>query len=259
MRVPPPMPVNLASRCDLTADYVHCAQHVTMISGRSVYYELPMGTPPARGWPIAFMFSGSFASADYAFYARSSDPFGAYYQALATKRLLDAGFAVIAPSTHFGGRTFWDTNDPLFAADWRRSPDDAFMRVIFAAIDQGELGPLDAAREYACGVSSGGYMASRMGVTYPARFHAIAIQSASYATCSGPLCYPPSPLPADHPPTLFLHGARDLVVPIETMTRYRDALERAGRPTQTIVDPSAGHGWISAAPDAIVAWFSAWP
>ncbi len=240
---------------------MHCADHIVAIDGRQIYFQTPLGTPPPRGWPVVLVFQGSFFAPDYSFYARSSDPFGAYYGALTTKKLLDAGFAVIAPSTHAGGRTFWDTNNAMWAAsaDWKRSPDDAFVREIFAAIASGTFGPLDATRDYACGLSSGGYMASRMAITYPERFHAIAIESASYASCTGPLCYPPVLLPADHSPTLFLHGARDLIVPIETMTRYRDALVREGKPTKTIIDAHAGHGWIRDAPDAIVTWFTAWP
>jgi poly(3-hydroxybutyrate) depolymerase len=256
---PPPLPPGLASRCEATAAYVNCAARWREVTGRIVYYQTPKGTPPPAGWPVVFMFQGSYFGPDFGFYARASDPFGAYYQALTTKRLLDAGFAIVAPETHLGGMTFWDTNNPIFAGAWQRAPDDAFMRAIFDQIARGTFGPLDAQRFYACGISSGGYMASRMAVTYPARFHAIAIQSAAYASCSGLICHLPAVLPSGHPPTLFLHGARDHVVPIETMTSYRDQLEREGRATKTIIDPGAGHGWMRAAPDAIAAWFSSYP
>ena len=257
-RQPPPIHAGQASRCDRTENYVNCAQRWLTVGGRIVYFQVPKGAPPATGWPVVFMFQGSYAPPEFAFYARTSDPFGAYYQALTTKTLLDAGFAIVAPATHLGGLTYWDTNNPIWAGTWSRSPDDAFVRAIFAAIDKGAFGALDPTRFYAAGISSGGYMASRMAVTYPERFRAIAIESASYATCMGPLCRLPDALPASHPPTLFLHGARDHVVPLETMTRYRDLLDRGGHPTRTIVDPDVGHGWIRAAPDAIASWFASY-
>jgi poly(3-hydroxyoctanoate) depolymerase len=133
------------------------------------------------------------------------------------------------------------------------------MLGLFDAIEQGEFGPLDPARLYATGISSGGYMTSRMAVSYPGRFKSLAIHSASYASCSGPLCVVPDSLPSDHPPTLFLHGQIDLTVPISTMKLYRDRLAATGHVVSTVVDPFAGHEWISAAPDAVVAWFQASP
>ena len=126
-----------------------------------------------------------------------------------------------------------------------------------SAVD-GSFGRLDAARKYAAGISSGGYMTSRMAVSYAGEFRALAIHSASYATCSGVLCAIPG-VPADQPPTLFLHGAKDDVVPISTMEAYADALTAAGRETRTIVDPDAAHEWIAQAPAGIRGWFDAHP
>ncbi|HNB95792.1 MAG TPA: hypothetical protein PLX07_12505, partial [Microthrixaceae bacterium] len=83
---------------------------------------------------------------------------------------------------------------------------------------------------------------------------ALAIQSASYATCAGPLCSI-GPIPADHPPTLFLHGNLDPVVPVGTMWAYAGALNAAGRPTRVVVDPLSLHRWIPQAPGEVVNWF----
>ena len=176
--------------------------------------------------------------------------------------LLSSGITVwqnITAEAHLGGNTFWDTNVPPWSVAWSGSPDDQFMLALFDAINAGAFGQLDADRLYATGISSGGYMTSRMAVSYPGRFKALAIQSASYATCSGPLCAVPQSLPADHPPTLFLHGAIDATVPIWTMYPYRDALEDAGHVVSTVVHTTAGHEWIHEAPDAVVAWFDASP
>jgi predicted esterase len=92
-------------------------------------------------------------------------------------------------------------------------------------------------------------------VSYAGTFRALAIASASYATCSN-TCSVPA-LPADHPPTLFLHGATDNVVPTSEMVPYRDALTAAGRVAQSIVDPAAGHEWLTEAETAVPDWFDA--
>lgn len=252
-----------ASRCMQTPDRVSCPllrQSLALAPGvtRDVYYQVPIGPAPVNGWSVVLLFQGSFASPAITMQATASEPFGAYYQVLLVKRLLDAGYAVIAPAAHAGGSTFWDTNVPPWDAAWSGSPDDELMVRLFAAMDAGTFGPLDSAHRYATGISSGGYMTSRMAVSYAGRFRALVIASASYATCSGPLCNVPEPLPADHPPTLFLHGGADPVVPPSTMMRYRDALAAEGHPVDTVIDPAAGHQWLAAAPDSELTWFNTW-
>lgn len=249
--------------CTVTSTTVTCPMKTLAIdvgggTTRNVDFQVPAGTPAGAGFRVAFMFQGSFFSAIHDFNATTSDPFGAYYQALLLKKLLDAGYAVLAPETRGNGSTYWDTNIPPCATAWAGCPDDVFMNAIFAAIAAGKFGPLDGARMYATGISSGGYMTSRMAVSYAGKFKSLAIQSASYATCAS-TCTVPTPLPSDHPPTLFLHGQADNIVPITTMYPYRDALMQEGHVVQTIIDPNAGHQWIAQAPDAVVAWFNASP
>ena len=99
-------------------------------------------------------------------------------------------------------------------------------------------------------------MTSRMAQAYPGRFRALAVVSASWATCSGALCSVPAALPSEHPPTLFLHGERDDVVPISTMRRYADALRAQGTQTRVVTDAEAGHVWLDVAPLEVPAWFS---
>jgi len=65
----------------------------------------------------------------------------------------------------------------------------------------------------------------------------------------------PTPLDAEHLPTLFLHGREDEIVPIETMLPYHQALLDAGVESETIIDEGAGHGWLDAAPEQVVGWF----
>jgi poly(3-hydroxybutyrate) depolymerase len=251
-------PAAPTSPCQVSPTQVTCpARTLSMNDGvesRNVHFELPTGTAPAAGWPTVLAYQGSFISSSEFFSASASDAFGAYAEALTVSELLAAGFAVIAPDTDDGGSTFWDTNIPPWDLSWTGSPDDVFLQVLFSAMRGGQLGPLDMGSLYAMGISSGGYMTSRMAVSYQGQFKALAIESASYATCAGAVCAVPS-LPSNHPPTLFLHGLMDTIVPIATMQKYRSALQGEGISTCEIVDQLAGHEWIPEAPGPVVAWF----
>jgi predicted esterase len=165
---------------------------------------------------------------------------------------------VLTPEAHVQGTTFWDTNVPPFSLDWDIAPDNQFMLAIFQAIEGGAFGPLDPARMYATGISSGGYMSSRMAASYPGRFRAIAVQSGSYCTCSGPACVVPD-LDPHHVPALLLHGTADLVVPLFTMRLYETKLRAVGVDTRVVLQEGAGHEWIAAAPDEVRDWFASHP
>jgi len=71
----------------------------------------------------------------------------------------------------------------------------------------------------------------------------------------GLLCGVPDPLPADHPPTLFLHGRRDLTVPLSTAREYFDRLVAQGFTAQIDIDEDASHEWLTIAPEAVTRWF----
>ena len=130
------------------------------------------------------------------------------------------------------------------------------MNNLFDAIRDGRFGPINDNKKFATGISSGGYNTSRMAVSYPGEFKALVVQSGSYATCSGPLCIVPSSLPNDHPPTYFLHGFLDLVVPWWSMDLYYDRLRSEGIPTGRYTDYGAEHEWFSASPGKVYSWFN---
>ena len=251
------------SRCEVTALTVTCTHHsetvftgLTGISPREVHWQVPLGEAPPSGWPVAILFQGSLFTAETFWVVLQSDSLGMRHQGLLTKSLLDAGFAVVTPEAHLGGFTAWETNVPPMSELWEASADHQFMLDIFEAIEQEDFGPLDTRRMYAAGISSGGYMTSRMDLAYRDRFRALAIQSASWATCVGPVCQVPEMDPA-HLPTLFLHGEVDDIVPVETMLAYRNALDVVGVETKTIVDPGVDHAWLPEAPEEITGWFEA--
>lgn len=257
---PAPAPPG-GSRCtvDATTGAIDCVYEGDTVGGRQVLWQTPLGTPPAAGWPVAFIFQGSLFAPVTMWSATKGDllgVLGSYTQTLLVKRLLDGGYVVVTPQADLNAIA-WDTNLPPWRDLWPPAPDNTFLDDLFAAVDAGHFGPVDHARWYATGVSSGGYMTSRMAVSYPGRFRALAIAAGSYATCGGPLCALPLTLPTDHPPTLFLHGGSDPIVPIVTMYAYRDQLALAGHETKTVVDPTFMHGWIPATPDEVGAWFDA--
>lgn len=256
-----PTPVGSSSRCRTDGIMLICPHSTRVLTAggmaREVHHQVPRGTPPAAGWPVAIMFQGSVATAELTWSASPLYPLGGYHQTRTVQYLLDAGYAVLTPETHLGGVTFWDTNNVLIG-NYYESYDHALMLEMFDEIDEGSFGDLDGSRLYATGISSGGYMTSRMALSYPGRFKALAIQSASYATCAGILC-DVGPIPSDHAPTLFLHGALDPIVPIFTMDAYRNKLGSQGIETRRVVDPLSHHEWIPQAPDAIRAWFQRFP
>jgi len=248
------------SRCTTTFAVITCEKNTTWVLAagelRQVHWQTPIGTAPAGGWPTVMMFQGSLFSGELNWSAWPGLPFGAYYQTQVLQRLLDNGYAVITPEAHLAGATFWDTNNPLFAYHWSGSPDDQLMKLLFQKIDSGQFGPLNGTKMFATGISSGGYMTSRVTLAYPSRFRAVAVQSASYATCSGPLCSVPWTVPTTHAPTLLLHGGIDLVVPIGTMYSYDRALRRSSIADRVVVDPWAGHQWLRVAPNEVLSWFN---
>ena len=261
----------VGSRCAMSATSVSCPfqqlTEMTADANRVVLYELPLGTPPTSGWPVVINFQATDLSPVYAFQATTTDiyaTFGVYYQAALTKNLLDAGFAVIAPSAlTFDDSTFWETNISPYATSWSGTGDDELMQKLFTDIAAGTFGKLDSSSMYATGLSSGGYMTSRMALSYPGKFKALAIESGSWATClsgAGPsgegTCTIPSPLPAMHPPTLLLHGNLDtVIIPELTVTEYVNALTASGIPEKEVDDTNSGHQWIPEAPSAVLAWF----
>jgi len=234
---------------------ITCTHHTTKLFGRDIHYQAPLTPPP---WRAAILFQGSFYSAELTWSGRAGQAHGALYQAQLVRDLLAHGYVVITPETKLDGNSFWDTNVIPFVGDWRgMSPEHELMVALLQRIKNGAFGAIDPREVFAAGISSGGYMTSRVGIEYPGAFAAIAIQSASYATCAGFWCWVPKRLPRHHPPTLLLHGARDQVVPLATMREYSLRLAESAIPAAVVVDPNVGHAWLAQAPHAIVEWFDA--
>ncbi|MDG0815094.1 extracellular medium-chain-length polyhydroxyalkanoate depolymerase [Bdellovibrio svalbardensis] len=244
------------SFCETTGiviSHITCPSSSLDIKGhhltRTVKYSLPPGKVPKKGWPTVVIFQGSFFSVDFERY--QGMPFGGFNEIRLIQSLLDHGFAVIAPPAISG--LAWMTN--LIGIPYENSEDEIFIQNLLQNMNEGSFGPINMSKLFATGISSGGYNTSRMALSFPGVFKALAIQSGSWATCGGPLCNLPEQLPEDHPPTLFLHGDADLIVPISTMLPYYNLLKESGVKSALVTDPTASHQWLDQAPDAITKWF----
>jgi poly(3-hydroxybutyrate) depolymerase len=231
---------------------VTCPPIITSLLGRDVYWQTPSSPAPAAGYPAVIVYQGSFfpPSATWG-EVPTSTLFGGFQQARMQALLLEKGFTVIAPSAQ---GVAWQTNTGVA---WDSSSDKTFIDGLLDGMRTGTFGPIDATHLYATGISSGGYMTSRMAVSYPGVFRGLAIQSGSYATCAGVACVLPSVLPAQHPPTRFLHGRADLTVPLYTAEVYEQALVAQGFEADMVIDDAAGHEWLTVSPERILEWFQA--
>ena len=171
--------------CEVGPGHVRCPRETMEIEldggRRDVHWQVPAGEAPPEGWPVAFMFQGALFPASLSWSGRKGAPLGAYHQARLTMELLDAGFAVVTPEAAGEGLTCWSTNLP---GEWEDTRDAELMEELLLSVEHGELGPLDPDDLVAVGISSGGYMTSRMATAHPGRFRALVI---AYVTDHGDL------------------------------------------------------------------------
>jgi hypothetical protein len=217
-----------------------------------------------------------------------SDDFGRFYQVATIAALVNAGYTVIqaAARRQANGAFFWDANQP----NWNESttgpdaPDQILMDNLVARIQPGSttFGAIDINHVYAMGISSGGFMTSRIANEYAAGlnndgtvvstdfpFRALVIHSAGYANCRQGGCNMPVPLPNPaNPPTFFLHDPDDQIVDFAFQDNYRRQLDNqfmGGNPAYTVngvrepflrlvtfhsdLAPSPGHQWDDDPPE----------
>jgi poly(3-hydroxyoctanoate) depolymerase len=217
---------------------------------RTVRWQVPEGTPPPGGWPVAFYYAGTQPT-DYnhAFDRDFGEAFGVEYEPQIIRELLDnpngggRKYAVFVadPPASSGSWQYWHTN---VVSPYSASCDYDFFPDFWGEISAGSYGAAsqyNMSQRYAYGISSGGFNSSRMAVTFNGAsvWKALGIVAASYATCSYSCGTIPT-LPANHPPTKFWHGQADSIVPITTMYAYFNKLLNGGF-TTTKVEHSLGH------------------
>lgn len=250
-----------ASRCTIGSTTAVCSSNTTTVwtgswgwTPREVHWQVPEGTPPADGWPTVIVYQGSFMPAEDTFDSTTSQPYGAYWLTVLVDELLDRGYAVLAPEALGGGSTYWQTNIYPYNIYWWSSSDAYFVDDILDGVAYGDFGDLDTDNVFATGLSSGGYMTSRMATNYASDFKALSIHSGSYATCAASVCSVPS-LSSSHPPTQLLVGSLDPITPPYTVSAYADELDDAGIDYEHIVYSGIGHRWTSQAVTDIPDWF----
>ncbi len=243
---------------------------------RAVRWQVPEGTPPPGGWPVAFYYAGTQPTdLKHAFDRDLGEPFGMGYEPQIIHELLDDPYMtgkkyavfVADPPSSAGWVQAWHTN---LVVPYSASCDAQFFPDFFGEIKSGSYGAAsqyNMNRRYAYGASSGGFNSSRMAVTYnngggtgnANTWKALGIVAASYATCSYSCGSIPT-LPANHPPTKFWHGQNDPLVPLTTMLAYYNKLAVGGFTTQKIEHPG-GHAFTADAIGAsgIKSWFDLHP
>lgn len=214
---------------------------------RAVRWQVPEGTPPAGGWPVAFYYAGTQPTDTASAFQRNfGESFGAEYEPQIIHELLDdpshtgKKYAVMVadPPSSSVFVQYWNTNSVY---PYEASCDYDFFPDFFGEIAGGSYGAAsqyNLNRRYAYGISSGGFNSSRMAVTFNSNsvWKALGIVSASYATCSATCGIIPT-LPANHPPTKFWHGQNDFIVPISAMYPYYDKLIAGGFTAQKLEHP----------------------
>ncbi len=240
---------------------------------RHVRWQVPEGTPPAGGWPVAFFYNGTTSTGTNPFQGNVTDEFGQVFSPQILHELLDdpngtgKKYAVFAPEPPASAvlLQFWHTNSVF---PYSASCDASFLPDIFNEITGGSYGSAsqyNMSKRYAYGISSGGYNTSRMAVTFNSgsangnTWKALAIISASYATCTGPACTYIPTLPSNHPPTKFWHGTGDYTVPLITAELYHNALISAGK-TSVMHIHNGGHelNATQLGASGVKAWFDAY-
>ncbi|MDX1506118.1 MAG: hypothetical protein R3221_10405 [Spongiibacter sp.] len=216
--------------------------------GRAVRWQIPEGTPPPGGWPVAFYYAGTqYNTSSHAFARDADEVLGLVYETRMIHELLDDPMAsgkqyavfVPDPPATSGYMQYWHTN---VVYPYSASCDYDFFNDFFDDIENNQYGSsslYNMDQRYAYGLSSGGYNTSRMAVTFNSGsmadvWQSLAVIAASYATCAGWQCTVPNALPANHPPTKFWHGSQDSVVPISTMREYYDELVEDGFTTEKL-------------------------
>lgn len=280
-----PMPAQ-AARCGLQADGTYSCSMVATTQSykynllgsctggnttRPVMYQVPEGTPPQGGWPVVFFYHGlnpaaapppdgptTFAPPDASSDLRHLT--ASIHELLDDPNNTGKKYAVVLPKAalQLVVLRFWDTNLPT---GYNLSSDTCFLPALWSSIEGGDYGPssqYNMDRRYAYGMSSGGYNTSRMAVSWNGNqvWKALAIHSASYANCLGPVCNVPATMPANHPPTKFYHASGDPVNPISTMYPYYDKLLAQGYVAEVKVN-NEGHNLTAdiVGPGGVKAWF----
>jgi poly(3-hydroxybutyrate) depolymerase/predicted secreted protein len=230
------------------------------ISGRQVYSVHPEGKPPAKGWQVIILLHGR-GQGGGAWFGEGLLSMGE--QKTFPQEALRANYAILAPDsgeTPRSGVRQWDCMHRVV----ERSEDLLFFRDLLSWVKKNDWARLDAGRVYVAGISSGGFMASRLAHAFPAQIRAVCIVSAGNAdsvkigrNLASIFDFSATQtISASHPPALILHGTADRLVPVDMGRRYFHDLQAAGVRVRYEEIPGGRHGWHAAFNKLILEWFS---
>ena len=254
------IPILLVTHCSGTETRKNnLSYNIEEIGDRRVYLSFPKGSPPLEGWPIVILLHGRGQSGGAWF---GKGPLSIGEQKFFPPILVDSGFAVLAPD---GAEPFrkglkeWD----FFHRKRENSKDIPFFESLFSWMEKNPKLKFDMNKLYVAGISSGGFMTSRLAQAFPLKFRAACVIAAgnpdSFRFVSDlPLAEEADPSPAitsKHPPTLILHGTKDNIVPLEKGERYYQELKKAGVETEIHEIPGGRHLWPEQYNQRIVQWF----
>jgi len=217
---------------------------------RQFYYKKPSGSGP---FPVIIVLHGRAQDADV--WLNSSKAQGQF-----VSYALSEGYAIIAP----------DSVEPICPGvkqwDYTRTTDSVdlpFFDKIFEWIDDNSQ--LNSNRIYVAGISSGGFMTSRLALYFPTKIKAVAIHSAGNADkvsfdseCNTNFDESIPTVSSDHPPTLLIHGENDNIVPYLMGQKYYQGLQNAGIEANMLSQTTCTicHRWFSEYDDDILDWFN---
>jgi len=224
------------------------------IDCRTFYYKAPVTEKPESGYPVIFLFHGAVQHGFDWFFG--FNPWS-YRQTQFTRKCLDDGYFVIAPSSLKPvrpGPRAWD----IFSNDTK---DVIFMEKMLEWVSSNE--DLDIDNIYCAGFSSGGFMCSRVGHIFGNQIKAIAVNSGANADCIYLTNGPPEfdlnrtyDIKSDFPPTIIIHGEQDGFVPVEAANLFYDDLQRCGIFSEKHINPDIGHIWLTDYENLIFEFFS---
>ena len=254
----------VGSRCS-SGNTISCDHSEMTINDRWVGYQVPIGTAPKEGWPFVILFHGwGLMNSEWCWYAQKKWNYGLYYKSETIKNLLDNGFGVITPDSS-SKLTYWDTNEKEYANSdikkWDSSADHLIVDQLLSYCSKGSFGSCNVKDVHAIGFSSGGYMTSRVAINYGiSKFQSVSLMAGSFYYCYGSDCSDdiansvPSSVWDNHPPTLFLHGTKDSLVPADTSKLYYKYIKGKGIETKRLTTNGKDHQWTANAPSEILSW-----
>lgn len=260
------------NRCQSDAELILCDCAELRANNRLVRYSLPSHSDldDGDGIPVVMVFHG-WAMRSISTFRTEDDYWCRSNKVGATQALLDAGYAVFAPSasavgddTDGGEHAYWLTSMPGYDTldNWTQSSDHKMLIDLWSQLARGLHGyKFNLNKMHATGFSNGGMMASRMGFSYPGMFNSLTNLAGSYYNCDA-LCerglteFEKKVLDL-HPANQILHGAEDYDVPASASVDYdRELSRRDWIPNRRIVKQGVGHRWLDEAPELILDWIS---